>query len=111
MAIDGYVTQTYPIECKGRNEVGDEVLDTPVSVKVEIHKSSGSNMISSNAECPYNTGGHGQRCKASHPDVDKIGEGVGCPYNFDIPYALETNKDFPRPSENLWVLVRHRRSF
>ncbi len=92
MAIDEYVTQTYPIGCKGRNEVGDEVLDTPVSVNIEIHKGPGSNMISSNVECPYNTGGHGQRCKASHPQVDKIGEGVGCPYSFDIPYALEVKK-------------------
>ncbi|MBS3107835.1 hypothetical protein J4468_02860 [Candidatus Woesearchaeota archaeon] len=92
MAIDEYVTQTYPIECKGRNEVGDEVLDTPVSVKVKIDKSMGSNMISSNVECPYNTGGHGQRCKASHPQVDKVGKGVGCPYSFDIPYALEVKK-------------------
>ena len=92
MTIDEYVTQTYPIECKGRNEIWDEVLDIPVSVKVEIHKSPRSNMISSNVECPYNTGGHGQRCKASHPKVDKVGEGVGCPYSFDIPYALEVKK-------------------
>jgi len=92
MAIDEYIKQTYPIECKGRNEIGDEVLTTPVSVNVEIHKSPGSNTISSNVDCPYNTGGHGQRCKASHPDVDKVGEGAGCPYSFDIPYALETKK-------------------
>ena len=92
MAIDDYVTQTYPIECKGRNKVGDEVLDVPVSVNVRIHKSPGSSMISSRVECPYNTGGHGQRCKASHRDFDKVGEGIGCPYSFDIPYALETKK-------------------
>jgi hypothetical protein len=92
MAIDEYVAQTYPIECKGRNNVGDEVLDTPVGVKIEIHKSPGSSMISSNVECLYNAGGHGQRCKASHPEVDKVKEGVGCPYSFDIPYAFETNK-------------------
>lgn len=92
MAIDEFVTQTYPIECKGRDEVGDEVLDAPVSVKVEIHKSPGSNMISSNVECLYNTGGHGQRCKAYYPIVDKIGKGVGCPYSFDIPYAFEVKK-------------------
>ena len=92
MTIDNYVTQTYPVECKGRNKTGDEVLATPVSVKVEVYKSRGSNLILSDVECPYNTGGHGQRCKASHPEVDKVGEGVGCPYSFDIPYAIEIKK-------------------
>ena len=92
MTIDNYVTQTYPVECKGRNEIGDEVLATPVNVEVEIYKIRGGNLISSDVECPYNTGGHGQRCKASHPEVDKVGEGVGCPYSFDIPYAIEIKK-------------------
>ena len=92
MAIDEYVTQTYSIVCKGRNDVGDEDLDYPINAEVEIHKRPGSNIISSNVECPYNIGGHGQRCKASHPDIYKVGEGVGCPYSFDIPYALETKK-------------------
>ena len=92
MALDEYVTQTYPIECKGRNEAGDEVLDAPVDVEVEIHKRLGSDIISSNVECPYNVGGHGQRCKASHPEVYKVGEGVACPYSLDIPYALEIKR-------------------
>ncbi|MEK6854931.1 MAG: hypothetical protein AABX73_01795 [Nanoarchaeota archaeon] len=89
MELKQYVKQTFPIQCKGRDANGLEVLTEPVNVNVKIHKSPGSNTISSNVECPYNTGGHGQRCKASHPDVDKVGEGVGCPYSFDIPYALE----------------------
>ena len=93
MAIDKYVTQTYPIECKGRNRFGAEVLDNPMNVEIEIHKSAGSNMISSNVnKCAYNTGRHGQRCKASHPAIDKIAEGVRCPYSFDIPHAFETKK-------------------
>ena len=90
--IDKYVKQTYPIKCKGRNEIGDEVLNNSTKVEIEIHKRPGSNTISSYVNCPYNTGGHGQRCKASHPHVDKVGEGVICPYSFDIPYALETSK-------------------
>ena len=89
MELSQYVEQTFPIQCKGRNSGGSEVLEKPVEVKVKIHKSPGSNDISSIVECPYNTGGHGQRCDASHPKVDKINEGVGCPYSFDIPYALE----------------------
>ncbi|MAH03421.1 hypothetical protein CMI39_01395 [Candidatus Pacearchaeota archaeon] len=94
MTIDKFVTQNYPIECKGRDKLGNEVLDNPVNVEVEIHKSPGNNMISSDVgECVYNTGGHGERCKASHPNVDKVGEeSVGCPYSFDIPYVLEKKK-------------------
>lgn len=90
MAIDNYVTQTYPIECKGRDSFGNEVLGIPVEVKVEIFKSPRSKMISSNAECPYNTGEHGQRCKAAHPNADKPLCSIECPYSFDIPYTLET---------------------
>ncbi len=89
MTVDQYVTQDYPIECKGRDANMQEVLDEALEVTVHIHKSPGSSMISSNVDCPYNVGGHGDRCKASHPDVHKIGRGVGCPYSFDIPYALE----------------------
>ena len=92
MTIDKYVTQNYPIQCKGRNESGDEVLDVPVDVGVKVSKSPRSNTISIDVTCPYNAGGHGQRCKASHPEVDKLGKGVGCPYSLDIPYALETKK-------------------
>ena len=81
--------QIFPIKCKGRDYQGKEVLDEAVDVKVDIAQRPGTNMISSLIECQYNTGAHGQRCKASHPEVDKVGEGVGCPYSFDIPYALE----------------------
>ncbi len=47
MTIDQLVTQTYPIECQGRND-------------------------------------NGQRCKASHSDIDKQGDGIFCPCSFDI---------------------------
>ncbi len=95
MPIDKYVQQVFPIECMGRDINGNEVLAEPVEVKVRIYKFLGNNTISSEVECPYNTGGHRQRCKASHPKIDKIllvGEGVGCPYSFDIPYALEKKR-------------------
>ena len=91
MAIDNYVKQIYPIQCRGRDRKGNEVLETPVEAEVKIYN-SGSNTISSDVECPYNTGGHGQRCKASHPDVDKKWGGIGCPYSFDIPYAFEKRR-------------------
>ena len=89
MSVNDFVTQTYPIECKGRNDVGEEVLNNAINVEVNIGKRPGSSTISSYVECEYNTGGHGQRCKASHSEKDKVGEGVVCPYSFDIPYALE----------------------
>jgi len=85
MAINKFVTQTYPVECKGRDPSGREILSEPLKVKVIITKSSGSNMISSEVECPYNTGGHGQRCKMG-------GKDVVCPYSFDIPYAPKTKR-------------------
>lgn len=54
-------------------------------------------MISSIVKCKYNTGGHGQRCKASHPDTDKVGEGIICPYSFDIFNRL----DYERKTEDV----------
>lgn len=54
-----------------------------------MFKSPGTDTISSHVKCPYNTGGHGQRCKASHPEVDKVGDGVLCPYALDIPYYAD----------------------
>ena len=84
MTVEKYVEQTYPVKCKGRNADGNSALKKPVRVEVKIYKSPGSNSISSEVKCPYNTGGHGQRCKASHPNVDKAEKDVFCPYSFDI---------------------------
>ncbi len=92
MTIDKYVEQTFPIKCKGRDFDGCEVLTESVEVEVIIYKSPDCNTISSEVQCQYNTGGYGQRCKACHPNVDKMGEGVVCPYSFDIPYALEKKR-------------------
>ncbi len=92
MAVDECVTQTYPIKCKGRDKSGNEVLSDAVSVEVEIYQRPGSNTILSIVQCQYTAGGHGERCKASHPDVDKVWKGVGCPYSFYIPYAPEIRK-------------------
>ena len=82
--LDLLVTQIYPILCKGRNAEGNEVLAEPIVVDVTITKGKKSNGISSWVRCPYNTGGHGQRCKASHPNVDKVGDGVCCPYTLEV---------------------------
>jgi len=89
-----YLERVFPIKCKGRDAWGREVLKKAIKVKVRISNSCTETSISADVEdCPYNTGGHGQRCKASHPHIDKIGEeGIGCPYAFDIPYALEKKR-------------------
>ena len=85
MSIDQFVEQIFPVECRGRNPLGREVLAQPVEVKVRVYKSPGCNSITSAVDCPYNTGGHGQRCRASHPGVEKLGEGVFCAYIFAVP--------------------------
>ena len=84
-SVDDFVEKTHSLKCFGRDENNKKALKESVDVLVQVYKSPGSNMISSNVTCPYNTGGHGQRCKASHPTVDKIyGKEVYCPYAFDI---------------------------
>lgn len=93
MAKNTYLEMVFPIQCLGRNGSRKAVLSEPVAVKVHITQSCGDEEnISLDVECPYNTGGHGQRCKASHPDTDKVGKGVGCPYSVDIPYAFDIRK-------------------
>nr|MBA4404957.1 hypothetical protein [Nanoarchaeum sp.] len=96
MAIDEFVTQTYPIECKGRNARGKEVLRNPIQVDIEIYKNPGSNYILSKVnKCPHNTN-DGERCKASHPLEDNPRLAIMCPYVFRIPYAIdETSRTGP----------------
>lgn len=78
---------TFTILCYGRDFNGSPVLNEPVTADVIVSQSV-EYAISLDVKCMYNTGGHRQRCKASHPEVDKIDEGI-CPYAIDIPYALD----------------------
>lgn len=89
MAKGKYIEQIFSVSCSGRDARGNEVLQIPVAVSVRVGQSAGEKNIRVSVECLFNTGGHGQRCRASHPKVDKVGSGVGCPYVLDIPYALE----------------------
>lgn len=84
-----YTEKIFRIRCKGRDFHQQEVLEEAVKVKLKVYQHPDSNMISGMVDCKYNTGGHRQRCKASHPEVDKVGDGVSCPYSFDIPYAID----------------------
>jgi hypothetical protein len=89
MELTQFVEQNFPIQCKGRDPNGKEVLGRAADAVVNMHQSPGSNVISSSVTCPYNTGSHGERCKASRPKFDQVGKGIVCPYSLDIPYALE----------------------
>ena len=66
MTIEEYIKQNYEIKC----EKGE------IEIKVKIYRKPGSSIISSLVECPYNYGGHGQKCK----------KGKICGYSIDIPY-------------------------
>lgn len=90
--MNSYIERTFKLMCLGRTLTGQSVLDEPVEVEVRIYRSPNSKECCCNVECPYNTGGHGQRCKASHPWTGKVGEGVLCPFVFDYPYALKDAK-------------------
>ncbi len=90
MTIEDYVEQTFPIECQGKDRNGKKALSKPVRVEVKVHRSAGSNMISSEVKCPYNTGAHEQKCIAAYPvDKEGIAKRVKCPYNFDIHYSFQ----------------------
>lgn len=79
----------FSVLCKGRGPKAREVLEKAVQVEVSVSQ-LGDSTIDLSVKCPYNTGGHGQRCKASHPDCDKKGRGVPCAYSIDVPYALDS---------------------
>jgi hypothetical protein len=88
------MSETFIIPCKGRMPNRKDALNEPVEAKITVCQFGIA--IIMNVKCPYNTGDQGQRCKASHPEVDKLGEGVICPYSIDLPYAID-NVDYLKP--------------
>lgn len=96
-----YIQKLVVLDCRGFDSGGLPVLDAPVSVTIDLHRSPGASTIGVGPkECPHNTGGHRQRCKASHPPgVDKVGEGVSCPFSFDYPYVKEFDSRWVPPFE------------
>lgn len=78
--IDDYVEHGFLIECRGRDEERNGVLDAPLNIKIKIYKRPGSSIISTDvSDCRYNCGGHGQYCSASEQ------EKILCPYAVDLP--------------------------
>ena len=100
-------------ECKGRNKGGKEIFDIPVEMSILI--SSLGESVCVDVECPYNTGAHGQRCKAAHPHIDKVeGKDVTCPYSFDLPigdkYLLEHKKERKLANKDLAKIAEDKTS-
>jgi|GEM_PF-3429671 hypothetical protein len=100
MPIEHHV---FHVDCKGRGFDLKEVLEKSINVEVSVRRNENGKSISMSVKCPHNTGGHGQRCKASHPEVDKVGKGVLCAFAVDLPHAsdmysrvLHTMEAFPR---------------
>lgn len=77
------------MKCLGRGYDDEPVLREAVEVLILVNRSPGCESVSVLPQlCRYNTGGHGQRCKATHPYEDKAGKDILCPFSFDYPYAL-----------------------
>lgn len=91
------------LKCRGRDAKKKPVLKRSVKVLVDVRGSSertADKIATQIIVCKHNTGGHGQRCKASHPEgVDKVGDGVNCPLSFDWPYVLEGKPNWECPEE------------
>ena len=84
------VTLDVRVQCLGVDANNNSPLEQVAHAVVYIGKPPGKHTFAVSVKsCPYNTGNNGQYCKASHSDVDKIGEGVNCPYKFDLPYVDE----------------------
>jgi hypothetical protein len=86
-----YIERIVKVKCYGRTLIGKPALTEPVEVDVRLYRSPDTDTCCCDVNgCPHNTGGHGQRCKASHQGTDKVGDGVLCPFAFDYPYALKS---------------------
>jgi len=89
---ENYLKTSFPIDCRGRDIDGREVLDRPVRVSVEISQGAGNFTLieSTVGGCPHNTGGHGERCAARYKN-GKTGRDrpVSCAWAFDLPYASD----------------------
>jgi hypothetical protein len=84
------------VNCRGVDANGKPCFSKPivVSLSLVVYHCGWDASV----ECPYNTGSHGQRCRASHPGHEKLGEGVPCTLvgHASAPGAMVTD---PYPNE------------
>jgi hypothetical protein len=87
-------------DCCGRTSCGQAALTKPIEVTATVSKLRGTDVITCSVDrCSFNTGSHGQRCRASHPGHEKLGDGVLCPFAFDYPCVQEADPDWQPPTE------------
>jgi hypothetical protein len=106
----------FSIDCFGVDAAGKDVLEEPLlSLIMQVSKRQDSDLVCVDLlDCPYNTGGHGQRCKASHPEVDKLGEGVSCPFSMDFrvsPFLAKELDNLESLPERQAILIKLRLEF
>ena len=89
----------FMFKCHGRDCEGNETLDNPSPVILTVYQNPMRSVISTDVTCKWCTGGHHQRCMASHQDVedhDKHEHKVYCPYATSIGH-LEGSWKSPAP--------------
>ena len=79
----------FPVQCKGRNNRGWDVLRKPVEVKVFVTGLESARGIDITVECPYITGLVEDRCGASHRGKEKKNNRVPCPYVLELPLRMD----------------------
>lgn len=84
---------TARVNCRGVDANGKPCFKTYIVVKVTLtvyHCGWGASV-----DCPFNTGSHGQRCRASHPGRERLGKGVPCALvgSASAPGAMVTDFD------------------
>ena len=99
MAEQEYIERKVTAPCHGRAAGGADALQNPVMVEATLYQSPGvTDSFGCYVQCPYNTGGHGERCKASHPEQDKVVPGVSCLHSFFYPQVLEAIPSWVPPT-------------
>jgi hypothetical protein len=93
-----YARHRFTFRCHGRDAEGNETLDEPVPVVLEFYQNPLKSSFTSQVQCQFVTGGHAQRCRASHQDYEdcnKHGQKVYCPYVTSLGWVEGKYKDPP----------------
>jgi hypothetical protein len=85
--VDPKEAQTYKfkMECHGRDNNGQHVLEEPVVITLTFNKPYISDILRSVVKCEYLGGRHGNKCRAIEKELGNNGELLGtCPYILTI---------------------------